>query len=185
MELWRDIDNYPGYQISNLGNVRSYINNRHGVCDEWHPLKPVYNKRGYPTVCLGRGNRKLVSRLVAEAFISNPDGLPIVRHLDDNPSNNHINNLAWGTQVDNMQDCVKHGRLVGDTNPAIESTKKRIIATPVNGGESIVFSSIHDAARSLNVWPQHVSNVAHGRIRQTGGWVFRFLDEEDYNGRHY
>ena len=178
MEIWRDIKDFLGYQVSNWGRVRSFINNRHGICGEWHMLKPVFNHRGYPTVCLGRGNRRLVSRLVAEAFISNPDNLPLVRHLDDDPSNNHVDNLAWGTQTDNMQDCVRHGRLVGNIWPAIESTKKRVVATPINGEKSIVFSSMREAANALNVWPQHVTNVVYGRIRQTGGWTFRLADEE-------
>lgn len=179
MEEWRDIRYFSGYQVSNYGRVRSFVNNRHGTCEKWHTLKLQPNHHGYYTVCLGRGNRRLVSRLVAEAFIPNPDNLPIVRHLDDDPTNNHVENLAWGTQVDNMQDCVRHGRLVGNIWPAIESTKKKIIATPVAGGESIVFSSMRDAAKALNVWPQHVTNAAYGRIRQTGGWSFKFLDEED------
>ena len=178
MEIWRDINEFVGYQVSNYGNVRSFINNRHGVCDGWHILKPQKNQRGYLTVCLGRGNRRLVSRLVAEAFIPNPNNLPLVRHLDDNPLNNHIDNLAWGTQVDNMQDCVRHGRLVGNIWPAIESTKKKVIATPVGGGDSITFSSMREAAKALNVWPQHVTNVVYGRIKQTGGWTFRLVDEE-------
>lgn len=178
MEIWRDIGNFIGYQVSSLGRIRSFINNRHGVCDEYHILNPVYNRHGYPTVSLGRGNRRLISRLVAEAFIPNPNNLPIVRHLDDDPSNNHVDNLAWGTQIDNMQDCVQHGRLVGNTKPAIESTKKRVVATPLNGGESVIFSSMHDAARALNAWPQHVSSAVYGRIKQTGGWTFKLLDEE-------
>lgn len=178
MEIWKDIDEFHGYQVSNYGNVRSYINNRHGLCGEWHMLKPQPNHNGYLTVCLGRGNRRLVSRLVAIAFIPNPDNLPLVRHLDDNPLNNHVNNLAWGTQTDNMQDCVKHGRLVGNIWPAIESTKKKVIATPLDGGHPIVFSSMREAAKACNVWPQHVTNVVYGRIRQTGGWTFKLLDEE-------
>lgn len=177
MEIWRDIDEFYGYQVSNYGNVRSYINNRHGVGEGWHMLKPQPNHNGYLTVCLGRGNRRLVSRLVAIAFIPNPDNLPLVRHLDDDPLNNCVDNLAWGTQTDNMQDCVRHGRLVGNIWPAIESTKKRVVATPIDGGDSIIFQSMQDAARSLNVWPQHVSNAVHGRIRQTGGWTFKLLDE--------
>lgn len=178
MEIWKDIYEFPGYQVSNWGNVRSFINNRHGVCEECRMLKPQPNHNGYLTVCLGRGNRRLVSRLVAIAFIPNPNNLPLVRHLDDNPLNNHVDNLAWGTQVDNMQDCVQHGRLVGNIWPAIESTKKRVIATPVGGGESIIFSSMREAAKTLGVWPQHVTNVVYGRIRQTGGWTFKLLDEE-------
>ena len=90
MEIWKDIYGYYGYQVSNEGRVRSFVNNRHGACNNFHILKPVRNHGGYPTVCLGRGKRKLVSRLVAEAFIPNPRNLPLVRHMDDNPLNNNI-----------------------------------------------------------------------------------------------
>lgn len=172
MEIWKNIEEFSGYQVSNTGKVRSFVNNRHGVCEESHLLSPVYNKRGYPTVCLGRHNRRLVSRLVATAFIPNPTDLPVVRHKDDNPRNNHVDNLIWGTQTDNMQDCVRRGRLVGNTQPAIESRKRRIIAIPKNKGSRIEFDSIQEAARELDLWPQHICNVLQGRISQTGGWTF-------------
>lgn len=179
MEKWKDIEGFPGYQVSDTGKVRSFINNRHGVGDKSHELKPVYNRNGYPTVVLGRGNRRLVSRLVATAHIPNPDNLPLVRHLDDNPSNNHATNLAWGTQTDNMQDCVRRSRLAGDTRAAIESRKTPVIATPKNGGQSVRFESVSDAARSLGVWPQHICGVIQGRISQTGGHVFRYAEKEE------
>lgn len=179
MEIWRDIDDYLGYQVSNYGRVRSFVNNRHGIIDEWHTLNPVKDKNGRLTVCLGRGNRYLVSRLVAMAFIPNPNGLPIVRHMDDNPLNNHVSNLAWGTQVDNMQDCVRHGRLVGDTRPAIEAKKKRVVARSLDGSEMIEFASMNEAARALNLWPQHISSVVAGKLRQTGGWTFECVDKEE------
>lgn len=178
MEEWRDIKGFPGYQVSKHGEVRSYINNRYGPSlKDPRLLKSIKTRRGYDTVCLGRGNRKLVHRLVAEAFIPNPDDLPIVRHLDDDPSNNLIDNLAWGTQTDNMQDCVKHGRLVGDTRAAIEVTKIPIVAISLYDGHHIVFSSLHEAARELDLWPQHISSVLKRRLRQTGGYAFEYLDE--------
>ena len=176
MSEWRDVNYKDGYQVSDNGEVRSCVNNRHGLCDKWHILKQTQNKHGYLTVCLGRGNRKLVSRLVAEAFMPNPDNLPIVRHMDDNPKNNTVGNLKWGTQVDNMQDCVSHGRLAGNTKKAIESRKKKVIAISLDGKERLLFDSQSEAARALNVWPQHISNVLKGRISQTGGWKFVYSD---------
>lgn len=174
MEEWRDIPGYPGYQVSNTGKVRSYVKNRHGVGDDSHILKPVCNRHGYETVCLGRDNRKLVHRLVALAHIPNPENAPIVRHLDDNPKNNNVGNLAWGTQTDNMQDCVKHGRLIGNTEAAVKSRSKRVKATPNTGGKSIIFESVQEAARRLNVWPQHICSVIQGKISQTGGYRFEY-----------
>lgn len=177
MENWRDIANFEGYQASDYGRIRSFTNNRHGICDNWHLLKPQPNHKGYYTVCLGRGNRRLVHRLVAEAFIPNPDNLPLVRHMDDNPKNNRADNLQWGAQKDNMQDCVQHGRLVRDTRAAIESKKKKVIAISKEDGRRIAFDSLSDAARELDLWTQHISSVLKGRIFQTGGW--KFIYEED------
>lgn len=167
-EVWRDVVGHDGYQVSNFGNVRSYVKNKDGK-----DLKFIKNKQGYNTVCLRRGNRRLVHRLVADAFIPNPDNLPLVRHMDDNPSNNRVDNLAWGTQTDNMQDCVRHGRLVGDTRAAIESKRKMVIATNLSTGEEFTFISMNEAARELDLWVQHISRVVKGEIKQTGGWSFR------------
>ena len=75
-----------------------------------------------------------------------------------------------------MQDCVKHGRLAGNIWPAIESKKIKIIAISIKDGNRILFDSQNEAARALNVWPQHVSNVLKGRISQTGGWKFVYAD---------
>ena len=179
MEDWKNIYGHDGYQISDTGKVRSYINNRHGIGNrEPHMLKLSRNKHGYDTVCLGRNNRRLVHRLVAEAFVPNPNNLPIVRHLDDNPKNNHVDNLAWGTQTDNMRDCVKHGRLVGDTSAAIESKKMKVVAINIKTGLRQYFDSINDAARKLDLWPQHISSTVRGKISQTGGYRFEVCSND-------
>ncbi len=182
MEIWKDIVNCNGYQVSNYGRVRSFVNNRHGICNKWHLLTPQLNRKGYYTVYLGRQHRVLVSRLVAQAFIPNPYNLPLVRHMDDNPKNNYASNLQWGTQKDNMQDCVKHGRLAGDTRAAIESKKQKIIAISKIDGTKLQFDSLNDAARELGLWVQHISSVLKGRISQTGGWIFEYVKDGDADG---
>lgn len=186
MEEWRKIRDFPGYEVSSSGKVKSYINNRHGIGQESHILKPVINQHGYETVCLGRNNRRLVHRLTAEAFIPNPNNYPLVRHLDDDPKNNNVSNLAWGTQTDNMQDCVKHGRLVGDTSAAIQSRKRKVYAWPKSGNKhhKILYDSVTEASRDLNVWPQHIISVIQGKITQTGGYVFEYLDKEENYGTY-
>lgn len=178
MEEWRDVAEKAGYQVSNTGEARSFINNRHGIGNKPHMLKQQPNKKGYPTVCLGRGNRRLVSRLVASAFIPNPNNYPMVLHGDDNPMNNHVENLRWGTQKHNMEDCVNHGRLVGDTRAAIEAKKRPIRAYYKNGGFVGEFESFNEAARQLDLWPQHISSVLKGKISQTGGYRFEYIDKE-------
>lgn len=91
MEIWVDIDGYENYQVSTWGRVRG----QHGI------LKPYETDKGYLKVGLFKNNnvhKKRINRLVAMAFIPNPDDLPQVDHIDGNKHNNSISNLRW---VDN------------------------------------------------------------------------------------
>jgi hypothetical protein len=99
-EIWKDIKEYEGkYQVSNLGNVRSLNYNKTNTVKL---LKTYTNKNKYVYVTLGQNNTYRVHRLVAEAFIPNPDNLPYINHKDENPSNNHVDNLEWCTQKYNV-----------------------------------------------------------------------------------
>ena len=96
MEIWKDIQGYEGrYQVSNYGNVRS-LNYKNQKLVKNLTLRT--NNHGYKMVGLGdKGKTKifLVHRLVATAFIKNPNNYPIVNHKDENPLNNHADNLEW------------------------------------------------------------------------------------------
>lgn len=89
LEIWRDIDGYDGkYQVSTWGRVRS----ANGI------LKPYENSKGYLKIGLtkdGECRKHRVHRLVAEAFIENPENYPQVEHIDGNNQNNSITNLMW------------------------------------------------------------------------------------------
>lgn len=102
-QIWRDIPNYEGlYQVSNTGRVRS-LNYRRTA--KTKVRKQGTNKLGYKNVNLCKdGKRKgyLVHRLVAQAFIPNPNNYPVVNHKDENPSNNTVWNLEWCTQEYNI-----------------------------------------------------------------------------------
>lgn len=97
LEIWKDIDGYDGrYQVSSWGRIRS-IN---GI------LKPYENKKGYLKIGLckdGICHKHRINRLVAIAFIPNPDNLPQVNHMDGNRQNNSITNLEWTTNLENRR----------------------------------------------------------------------------------
>lgn len=144
-EIWVDIEEFIGrYQVSNLGNVRSIIDN-HGK--EKCQLKVPYPcKKGYWYVQLFVKDvhyRDSLHRLVAKAFLPNPDNKKTVNHIDGNKANNHVDNLEWATHSENLLHAhatgLKQGQQhyigikVGDSskyhNVTYDSTRDRWIAS--------------------------------------------------------
>lgn len=110
IEIFKPIAGYEGkYEISNYGNVKSLLC-RTSSTPQILSVKP--NAQGYKRVELSQPTgRFLVHRLVAQAFIDNPNRYPQVNHIDNNPSNNHISNLEWCTQSQNLLHAQNQGRL--------------------------------------------------------------------------
>lgn len=103
-EIWKDIEGFEGrYQVSNLGNVKSLNYRNRGYA---HNLTPKTNCKGYNWVILYNGKIKkpvLIHRLVAKAFIDNPNGYPIINHKDEIKTNNVADNLEWCTLSYNVK----------------------------------------------------------------------------------
>lgn len=107
-EIWKPIDGYVGlYEVSNMGRVRSLVfRNNQASFGRIRILSPTDNGNGYKIVGLNKGaGRKnyYVHRLVASAFVGNPNNLPVVDHIDHNKANNKASNLQWVTQGENVR----------------------------------------------------------------------------------
>ena len=119
-EEWRSVRGYEGlYEVSNQGRVKSLSRRvefevrgrpRHFTTKD-RILKSSSNPKYAGVILCNEDGKtgKLVHRLVAEAFIPNPEDLPFVLHWDDNPRNNCVENLRWGTHSENMHDSIRNG----------------------------------------------------------------------------
>jgi len=122
-EEWRPIRGYPGYEVSDMGRVRSHHSWR-GMPGP-RILKASRHRKGYLAVSLCRGGARLSQRvhvLVLGAFVGpRADGYQC-RHLDGNPGNNRPGNLAWGTAKENVADAIGHGTFqygIGGRHPKL------------------------------------------------------------------
>ena len=108
-EIWRWISGFEGlYQISNFGRVKSF--SRRGTSKKI--IKPWINRQGYLIVDLCKNSKSKhfpVHRLVAQAFIPNPENKPEPNHEDGNKFNNHVSNLKWATKSENIQHAMDIG----------------------------------------------------------------------------
>jgi len=130
MEVWKAINEYnERYEVSNCGRVRSndmVVNGRKLGCHtiKGRILKPYTDKEGYKGVvlCVAQKRKTFrLHRLVAAAFIPNPDNLPEIDHIDGDRANNHADNLRWSTRKLNSNNPITRKRVavskMGERNP--------------------------------------------------------------------
>ena len=143
----KEIENFPGYFITEEGEV---LSNRKG---ELKPLKLEHHSSGYSYVNLynneGRKHCR-VHRLVAEAYIPNPENKEFVHHKNNDKSKNYKDNLEWATCSENTQQAVYDGKLV-NASGFEDSQSIPCTITNVSTGEIMKFGSARIAAKELNI----------------------------------
>ena len=183
LEEWRDIQGYEGlYQVSNLGRVRSldrevYTSASSKRGSFVRSAKGAVMKQGkrpkdngaYLFVILqrhGKSKAFCTHRLVAEAFIPNPDGKSQVNHIDGNKANNAVSNLEWVTPKENTAHAFAHG--LRSDEERLRRTRKSVIRS-----DGMEFNSITEAARSVEGSIQNISACINGKRRSAYGYEWR------------
>ena len=164
-EEWKLIPGYDGkYEVSDWGRVRSYKRQKERI------LSPGKDKNGYYQVSLckdGKEKHCIIHRLVAEAFISNPNNLPEVNHKDEDKRNNHVTNLEW---------CSREYNLAYGTR--VERIRKPVVQLDKQGNFVAEYSSMQEAFRVTGVNIASICSCCkHKRYKSPGGYIFRYKDE--------
>ena len=150
----KDIKGYEGiYGITSCGKVWSYKNE----CF----LKPISNKKGYMRVNLckdGKVKSYKIHRLVAEAYIPNPDNLPQVDHIDENKTHNYVNNLQW---ITNRNNCRK-------------SNNKPILQYDLDGNFIREWECAYDVGK---VAVKNINHCLNGRTKSAYGYIWKYKED--------
>ncbi len=165
-EVFKDIVGYEGlYQVSNFGRVKSFP--RWGTTKELKILKQYKNRYGYMYVCLyknGKPKKHTVHRLVAEAFIPNPDNKPEVNHKYGIKTDNRATELEWTTKSENIKHSYKTLNKKNYT--------KQVIC--IETGK--VYDSLLEASKECGCSKNHISDCCRGKRNTTGGYHWKYKD---------
>ena len=167
-EIWKTIENFNNYQISSLGNVKNITTGK--------VLKSTLNGRGYYQVGLSKQNKrytKLIHRLIAEAFIANPENHQCINHRDEVKTNNSIENLEWCSYQYNNNYGTRTERASKSRLGEKNYNAKKVLCIETNE----IFNCTRDAARKYCLERCAVSDAANTNHAQktAGGFTWCYI----------
>ncbi|AZA17346.1 MAG: HNH endonuclease (endogenous virus) [Lactobacillus phage ViSo-2018a] len=184
-KIWKTCPKYSSIEASNFGRIRTkdrYVRNGKGVrLVKGCILKQHYDKDGYLYVSTSINGKKITlraHRIIASAFIPNPNNYPEVNHIDCNRANNNVSNLEWCTSKYNSQYRDKMGHGVNN-NPG-----KPVFAVDLRTGKVLRFESQSEASRQLGVSQGNICEALKGLYTQFKGYLFT-EDESEITPQKY
>lgn len=191
-EIWKPIKGYEElYEVSNLGNVRSLttiINCKGAKGIDTHirngkVLSKAIGTTGYYIVVLSRNSKTKqvrIHRLVAEAFLDNPNNYPCVNHIDGNKLNNNVDNLEWCTHSHNNKEAYRlglkkstWGGVINKDNP----NSKPLLQFDLNGNFIREWESAAQVKRELGYCAENIRNCCKGRRPKANGYLWEYKKE--------
>jgi hypothetical protein len=174
-EIWKDIKGYEGlYQVSNYGRVKSLER----IVDHKKTGKVFHKERilkqntcyGYKTVILCKNSKtksERVHRLVAQAFIPNPNNMPQINHKNQIRNDNYYKNLEWCDS--------KYNNNYGNRSEKIaEQTRKRVEQYDLNGNYIKTWNSLTSVEKELKIHIENIIKVCKGLRNKTGGYIWKY-----------
>lgn len=185
-EIWKPIVEYENlYEVSNLGNFRKILPN-----GSKKSLKTTKNNRGYYTIGLWRDKKVKqfrISRLVAEAFIPNPDNKPYVDHIDTDKSNNCSANLRWVTPEENSNNVLSLIHMKESWNDVNRHIRQRemnlgerhpraraVCQLDENDNILNTFTTLNAAANAIGCKHANISKCCRGERLKAGGFKWKY-----------
>ena len=161
IETFVKVDGFDNYEVSNLGKVRNMKSGK--------VLKPHLNKDGYLRHCLYKHNKQkslFLHKIIATAFVDNPEKKPQVNHIDENKTNNDLSNLEWCTVRENAVHGTRMKRIA-------EKLSQKVIQLDLNNNVLNEFESMHQAERETGIYATSISRCCNGKVKSAGGFKWR------------
>lgn len=169
-EIWKPIEGFENYQVSTSGRVKS-LNYRRTKQEQI--LKPRDNGHGYLHVHLrkdGKNYWRYIHRLVAEAFLPNPNNLPEINHKDENPYNNQIENICWTNHNGNIN-WGTHNERVAKAN------SKSVLQYSLDGTFIKEWASTREVERQLGFNQGNIGKCCRGEYKTAYGFTWKYKED--------